>query len=111
MLLDPYQRRIEYLRLSVTDLCNLRCHYCMPLSGVASRERSEILSFEEIERMVQILASLGIRRVRITGGEPLVRRGLPDLIGRIKKISGIEEVLLTTNGLLLERDAKELKEA
>lgn len=111
MLSDGAQRKIEYLRLSLTDLCNIRCHYCLPLEGISKAHRSDILTFEEIERMVRVLAPLGIRRVRLTGGEPLVRKNLPDLIRRLRGIDALEEVLLTTNGLLLAPMAKALKEA
>lgn len=111
MLMDPFERRIDYLRLSVTEQCNLRCAYCMPVEGPRRIERSDLLTFDEIERMVRILAGLGIRRVRLTGGEPLVRRNLPDLLRRLKAIDGIEEVLLTTNGVYLKALARELKDA
>ncbi|HSA59117.1 MAG TPA: GTP 3',8-cyclase MoaA [bacterium] len=111
MLTDGSQRKIEYLRLSLTDLCNIRCHYCLPPEGISKAHRSEILSFEEIERLVSLLAGLGIRRVRLTGGEPLVRQGLPELVRRLKAIGGLEEVLLTTNALLLAPIAKALREA
>ncbi len=105
---DLFGRKIDYLRLSVTDACNLRCSYCMPLEqGVA---RQDYLTFEEIDRLVRILATIGIRRVRLTGGEPLVRRDLPRLIGMLNAIPGIEEVLLTTNGVLLKPLARQLKE-
>lgn len=111
MLTDGSQRKIEYLRLSLTDLCNIRCHYCLPPEGIAKVHRSEVLSFEEIERMVSVLAGLGIRRVRLTGGEPLVRKGLPGLVRRLKAIEGLEEVLLTTNGVLLAPIAGALRDA
>ncbi len=111
MFCDLKNRSIEYLRLSVTDLCNLRCHYCMPLEGVAHFPKEKILSFEEITRLIKVLAGLGIRRVRLTGGEPLVRKNLPALVEKIHSIPGIEEVLLTTNGLLLKDQAKDLKSA
>jgi len=109
MLADGQQRKIEYLRLSLTDLCNIRCHYCLPPEGVAKSHYSEILSFEEITRMVNLLANLGIRRVRLTGGEPLVRKNLPALIRMLKTIDGLEEVLLTTNAILLAPLARELR--
>ncbi|MBI2337248.1 MAG: GTP 3',8-cyclase MoaA [Deltaproteobacteria bacterium] len=111
MLIDAYHRKIEYLRLSVTDLCNLRCRYCMPEDGVHTKSKSEILSFEEITRMVRILVALGVKRVRLTGGEPLVRKNLPRLIAMLQGIAGLEEILLTTNGVLLETLAYELKQA
>lgn len=111
MLCDSYQRKIEYLRLSVTDLCNLRCSYCMPLEGVVKREREDILSFEEIYRVVSAFARLGVKTLRLTGGEPLLRRDLPRLVAMLREIPGIEELLLTTNGVLLADMAAELKRA
>lgn len=111
MLCDLKNRRMDYLRLSVTDLCNLRCHYCMPVTGIAHFAKDRILSFEEIIRLVRILSGLGIRRIRLTGGEPLVRKNLAVLVEKIHSVPGIEEVLLTTNGLLLRDQAKDLKEA
>lgn len=108
---DNYARSITYLRVSVTDLCNLRCRYCMPACGVDKREHGDILRFEEIEEIVAAAAELGVCKVRITGGEPLVRPGLPELCYRLSHIPGVEELDLTTNGLLLERDAQALKEA
>lgn len=111
MLSDGLHRKIEYLRLSLTDLCNIRCHYCLPLEGISKAHRSDILTLDEIERMVRVLAGLGIRRVRLTGGEPLVRKDLPELVRRLKTIDGLEEVLLTTNGLLLAPIARALKRA
>ena len=108
---DQYGRSITYLRVSVTDLCNLRCRYCMPACGVDKRPHGDILRFEEIAEIVAAAAELGVRKVRITGGEPLVRPGLPELCHRLSRIPGVEELDLTTNGLLLERDAQALKEA
>lgn len=108
MLCDSFNRKIEYLRFSLTDLCNIRCHYCMPPEGVFKIHRSEILTFEEIERMVRLLVDLGVRRVRLTGGEPLVRREVPHLVKMLKNIHGLEEVLMTTNGILLKQYAQEL---
>lgn len=111
MLKDSYQRNIEYLRLSVTDLCNIRCWYCMPEQGIVKKAREEILSFEEIIRLVSIFAALGIHTVRITGGEPLVRKNLPFLIKQLKEITGIREVCLTTNAMLLAGYAAALSQA
>ena len=108
---DDFQRDITYLRVSVTDLCNLRCRYCMPEEGVAKRCHTDILRLEEIEEIVRAAAELGVRKVRVTGGEPLVRPGVIDLCGRISAIDGIDEVDITTNGLLLERDAAALAQA
>ncbi len=110
-MLDPFNRSISYLRISVTDLCNLRCRYCMPEAGVCKREHSEIMSFEEIIEVTAAAARLGIDKVRITGGEPLVRRDLQELCRGIKAIPEIKELALTTNGLLLEGMAFDLKAA
>ncbi len=107
---DQYQREISYLRVSVTDLCNLRCLYCMP-EGVCQKRHADILSFEEITEIVTAAAQLGIRKVRITGGEPLVRRGIVELCRMVAAVPGIREVALTTNGVLLDRYAEKLKEA
>ena len=107
-LVDGHGRLIEDMRLSVTDRCNFRCQYCMPAEGLPWLERQEILSFEEIARLVGILAAMGVRDVRLTGGEPLVRRELPRLAGMLRGIEGLRELSLTTNGFLLERDAAAL---
>ncbi|MEW6009104.1 MAG: GTP 3',8-cyclase MoaA, partial [Candidatus Omnitrophota bacterium] len=104
-------RKIDYLRISVTDRCNMRCFYCMPAEGIETVPPSEVLSFEEILRLVKIFGELGIKRVRLTGGEPLVRKGIINLVKSISKIREIEEVSLTTNGLLLEHFAADLKSA
>ena len=101
-LVDSFGRVHDNLRISVTDRCNIRCFYCMPETGVQFVERSEILDFEEIERFVRVAVGLGIRKLRVTGGEPLVRRDLPVLIRRLAAIPGIEDLALTTNGVLLE---------
>jgi len=106
----PQPRRvINYLRVSVTDLCNYRCTYCMPPEGVQQLPHSEILTFEEICSVVSAAVPLGINRVRLTGGEPLVRRGTPDLVGMLTSLPGIEEVYLTTNGSLLEEFSPALR--
>ena len=102
MLTDTFGRLHDNLRISVTDRCNIRCFYCMPETEVRFVERREILDFEEIERFARIAASIGIRKIRVTGGEPLVRRDLPVLIERLSAIPGIEDLALTTNGVLLE---------
>ena len=107
---DRFNRDITYLRVSVTDLCNLRCRYCMP-EGVPRLRHGDILSFEEITEIVETGARLGIRKVRVTGGEPLVRRDCPDLCRRLAAVPGIEEVVLTTNGTLLPRFAGALRDA
>ena len=107
-MIDQYGRTIEYLRISVTDRCNLRCVYCMPEEGIEQLPHEQILTFDEIERVCRISTELGISKIKLTGGEPLVRKGLPDLLGKIKRISGIEQVTLTTNGILLKNQLDEL---
>jgi cyclic pyranopterin phosphate synthase len=109
--LDSFGRSINYLRISVTDRCNLRCIYCMPPEGVPQISHSEILSYEEIWAVVQAAAELGINKVRLTGGEPLVRADLPKLIKMISQVEEIEELSLTTNGTVLKKYALELKQA
>src|SRR5215218_2072823 len=111
LLHDGHGRRISDLRVSVTDRCNFRCQYCMPAEGIEWLERSEILTFEEIERLVRLLVSMGIEDVRLTGGEPLARRGFPVLVAKLAAIAGIKDLSLTTNGYLLERDADALAAA
>ncbi len=108
---DSFGRNINYLRISVTDRCNLRCLYCMPPEGIPQMSHSEILSYEEIGTVARAAAELGIHKVRLTGGEPLVRAELPKLVRMISQIEGIEELSLTTNGTLLDRYALELKQA
>jgi len=110
-LIDRYGRRIEYLRVSVTDRCNLRCRYCMPPEGVVQCSHAEILRYEEIEAVVRVAAGLGIRAVRLTGGEPLVRSGLSDLVAALSRLRGIDEVAMTTNGTLLAGQAEDLAAA
>ncbi len=110
-LFDGHGRRISELRVSVTDRCNFRCQYCMPADGLAWLERDEILTFEEIQRIVSLMVSLGVEDVRLTGGEPLVRRDFPKLASMLAGIDGLEDLSLTTNGYLLERDASALVEA
>ncbi|RGZ01798.1 GTP 3',8-cyclase MoaA [Clostridium sp. AM58-1XD] len=107
---DSYGRTIDYMRVSITDRCNLRCRYCMP-HGIKTIPMKEILTFEEIASVVRSGADLGIRKIKVTGGEPLVRRGCSHLIERLKEIPGIEEVTVTTNGVLLYSYLEELKEA
>jgi cyclic pyranopterin phosphate synthase len=108
---DSFGRSIDYLRISVTDRCNLRCIYCMPPEGVPHISHSEILSYEEIRAIVQAAAQLGIRRIRLTGGEPLVRADFPELVKMLSRIDGIIELSLTTNGALLKDYARALKQA
>ena len=102
MLVDSYNRKLDYLRVSVTDRCNLRCVYCMPPDGVEWKSHDSMLTFEESLKICRVMADLGIRKIKITGGEPLVRRGLPSFIKKLKELPGIENVTLTTNGLLLK---------
>ena len=109
-MLDQYGRSITYLRISITDRCNLRCKYCMP-DGVTDVGMKNILTFEEIWEIVRAGVSLGITHVRITGGEPLVRKGCVDLIRGIRAIPGVETITMTTNGVLLRTYAASLKEA
>src|SRR5512133_1321858 len=111
MLVDSFGRSITYLRVSVTDRCNFRCVYCMPPEGVERRPREAIMRYEESAAVVREAAGLGIRKIRLTGGEPLVRPDLPKLIRLIAEIPGIDDISLTTNGFLLERMAAELKES
>jgi len=108
---DSFGRSINYLRISVTDRCNLRCIYCMPPEGVPQMPHSEILSYEEIRTVVRAAAELGINKVRLTGGEPLVRAELPKLVRMLSQIEGIEELSLTTNGVFLKKYALKLKQA
>lgn len=110
-MVDPFGRRVEYLRISVTDKCNLRCVYCMPMEGLPWLKREELLSYEEITQIVEAMAGIGLRRVRITGGEPLVRRDLPDLIRMISAVPGIDDLSLSTNAVLLEDQAVALRAA
>ncbi len=108
---DRFKRNINYLRISVTDRCNLRCTYCMPEEGVKLLEHSDILSFEEIEDFTRLAVSNGITKIRLTGGEPLVRKGIVDLVNKLSKIKGIEDLSMTSNGILLKEFAKDLKKA
>jgi cyclic pyranopterin phosphate synthase len=111
MATDAHGRRIDYLRISVTDRCNLRCVYCMPPEGVEWKPPGDILSFEEIERFAAVAAGEGISKIRLTGGEPLVRLGIVDHVRRLREMTGIEAIALTTNATLLPRYASELAEA
>ena len=110
-LLDSFNRKIDYLRLSVTDRCNLRCFYCMPKKGIKLLKREQLLTFEEIVRATKILSGIGIKKVRLTGGEPLLRDNILSLIENIHKIDGIEDLSLTTNGLLLSEYLPQLFKA
>ncbi|HZC29048.1 MAG TPA: GTP 3',8-cyclase MoaA [Gaiellaceae bacterium] len=110
-LVDGWGREIRSVRLSVTDKCNFRCTYCMPAEGLEWLRRDEILTFEEIARLTSIVAALGVREVRLTGGEPLVRRDVPELVRMLASIPGVEDLSLTTNGILLRRHARALVDA
>src|SRR5262245_44424239 len=110
-LVDTFGRHHDNLRVSVTDRCNIRCFYCMPEHPVEFMPRSVILSFEEIERFVRVATQLGVRKVRITGGEPLLRKDLPALIRKIAAIEGVDDLSLTTNGVMLAEFAGPLYEA
>lgn len=110
-LIDKFDRLHDNLRISVTDRCNIRCFYCMPEDGVKFMPREEILSFEEIARVARVAVSLGVRKLRITGGEPLVRKNLPVLIEKLTAIPGVEDIALTTNAVLLEDQAEDLYRA
>jgi len=110
-LRDSFGREISSLRVSVTDKCNFRCTYCMPAEGLEWLRREEILSFEEIQRLVEIMAAMGVNEIRLTGGEPLVRRELPELVRMLAATPGVDDLSLTTNGVLLDRLAAPLVEA
>lgn len=109
--IDTHGRRINYLRLSVTDRCNLRCRYCMPAEGIRKLQHSDILRFEELHRIARLAVSLGIQKIRITGGEPLVRKGLVEFLESLSAIDGLKELVVTTNGLLLREFAADLRRA
>src|SRR4030067_3209381 len=111
MLLDPFRRKINYLRISITDRCNLRCRYCMPEEGITIIPHEEILTYEEILRIVRVCAIEGISKIRLPGGEPLVRKGIVDFVSRLSQIKEIKDLSLTTNGILLKEFAQDLKKA
>ncbi|MCF6463487.1 GTP 3',8-cyclase MoaA [Clostridium sp. Cult1] len=106
---DSFGRDITYLRISVTDLCNLRCKYCMPEEGITKVHHRDILSIEEIEEIAKVFVKLGINKIRLTGGEPLLRSGILDIVERIGRLEGLKDFAMTTNGILLKKYAKELK--
>lgn len=110
-LRDPVGRKIDYLRVSITDRCNLRCQYCMPSTGVSKKTHQAILRYEEIMQIVQVGLGLGIKKVRITGGEPLIRLGVVEFIQMLSSLTELEDISMTTNGLILAKYAAELKEA
>jgi len=110
-MLDKFNRRINYLRISVTDRCNLRCVYCMPAEGIKLIEHNDILSFEEILDVVKVGVENGITKIRLTGGEPLVRKGIVDLVSKISEFKEITDFGMTTNGLLLDKYAQQLADA
>lgn len=110
-MIDNYGRKIDYIRISITDRCNLRCVYCMPEEGVESIPHSQILTFDEIVRVCRVLAKQGLEKVKITGGEPLVRRGVDKLIKQLKETDGIKSVTITTNGVLLQQYYDKLVDA
>ncbi|HQE98548.1 MAG TPA: radical SAM protein, partial [Anaerolineae bacterium] len=105
---DSFARSIEYLRVSVTDRCNLRCRYCMPEEGVPPITHEAVLRYEEITRLVRIAVTMGLSHVRLTGGEPLVRRDIVDLVKQLAALPGLDDLSMTTNGMLLERYARPL---
>lgn len=107
-LRDAHGRVVDDLRISVVDRCNLRCTYCMPADGLPWLDRADLLTFEELERLTRVFVDLGVKTVRLTGGEPLVRRDFPVLAGMLARIDGLEDLSVTTNGVLLERDAAKL---
>ena len=110
-LVDSYGRRIKSMRISVTDKCNFRCTYCMPAEGLPWLKKAEILSYEELVRIARVAVSIGIEQIRLTGGEPLVRRDVPELVRSLRKIEGLRSLSITTNGILLKQQAGALAEA
>ena len=110
-MIDQFGRRVEYLRISVTDKCNLRCVYCMPLEGLDWLKRESLLSYEEIASILRTMAGMGLKRVRITGGEPLIRKDLPSLVRMMAEIPGIDDISLSTNAVLLADQAQDLRDA
>src|SRR5512133_3655553 len=110
-MFDRFNRKLNYLRISVTDRCNLRCTYCMPEEGMQLMSHQDILTFEEISDVVRVAVSLGVDKFRITGGEPLVRKDIVALIAEIYTVEGVKDLSLNTNGILLEELARPLKDA
>jgi GTP 3',8-cyclase len=110
-MLDKFERNITYLRISVTDRCNLRCRYCMPEEGIQLLDHQQILTYDEITQVANAAVGLGISKIRLTGGEPLVRKDIVSLVGMIAQLDGIDDIGLTTNGILLDQFARQLKDA
>ncbi len=110
-MIDQFGRRVEYLRISVTDKCNLRCDYCMPLEGLDWLKRESLLSYEEIASVVRTMAGMGLKKVRISGGEPLIRKDLSRLVRLVAEVPGIEDISLSTNAVLLADQAQDLHDA
>src|SRR3990172_11258266 len=110
-LIDSYGRKIDNLRISVTDRCNFRCRYCMPVEGMTWLAHDEILTYEEIVKITKVLLSMGIRKIRLTGGEPLIRKELPGLVAGLKGLDGLRDLALTTNGYFLKDQAGDLARA
>lgn len=108
---DLYGREIEYLRVSLTELCNLRCRYCMPMEGICKKSHEAMLTEEELIRTIKVATSIGIKKIRLTGGEPLVKKNILSIVEKIREIDGIDEICLTTNGILLKDLARDLKNA
>ena len=108
-MVDNFGRKLNYLRLSVTDRCNLRCSYCMPAHGIEKRDHCDILSYEQLQRIATAAVGIGVEKIRITGGEPLVRKGIVEFLGRLKLIPGLKKLVLTTNGVFLEEMAQGLR--
>lgn len=108
---DQFQRQINYLRISITDRCNLRCQYCMPQEGVEYKPHSQIMRYEDILKLVKVSTDLGIKKIRITGGEPLVRKDAVKFVSMLSEVRDLEEIALTTNGLMLNEYAAALRKA
>src|SRR5690554_5920086 len=109
ILIDKFGRQLNYLRISVTDRCNFRCYYCMPEEGVNFADRNDILTFEEMEKLVRVFVSLGVNKVRITGGEPFVRKGIIGFLDNISLTKGLDQMTVTSNGTLSTDQIGELK--
>lgn len=110
-MMDSFGRKINYLRISLTDRCNLRCKYCMPEEGIDKLLHEDILTLEEVYEITKVFVDLGVNKIRLTGGEPLARKGIVDLVSKVSKLDGVKDLAMTTNGILLKRFAKELKQA